>query len=498
MIWALIMAIMAAVLPPTDSKQCDDGEMIPLLKRHEIQVLLKAGFTVGDVAKRSSTSVDTVRRVRREAEVAHTDDTAAHRERRIGRPSKAAPFAERVRGWLAEDATLPTQELLRRAKEAGYRGSKTALYALVAGLRPPRATPVVRFEGLPGEFSQHDFGHVDVKFVDGRKTRIHFFASRLKYSRFARVTIVPNERVETLVRCLARDFVAFGGLPLMAVFDRPRTIVKKPGAGRVVEEFNTTFAQAIVDIGVGVEMCAPRSGNQKGSVERLVGWVKSSFFKPRKFQDESDLHAQLAAWHLEVNTRTPSRATGVIPETRRREELARLRPVKVFPETLALRVPIFVGPTAEVVFEGVAYSMPPEATHIAGTLFLFEDRVRIVAGRFDVEQRRRRKDEPYAALPEHRAAKLAAVHGARAKLYEKRQQILALGSAALALLTEITHHDPRKASRRVEELYALLEERGDDALRHAIELAVERDELTVLAVRHALDGRASVTQRGAS
>src|SRR5262249_30190968 len=161
--------------------------------------------------------------------------------------------------------------------------------------------------------------------------------SRLKYSRFVAVTIVGDERVETLVRCLARDFVAFGGLPLMAVFDRPRTIVKKGGRGRDVDEFNATFAQAIVDLGVGVEMCAPRSGNQKGTVERLVGWVKGSFFKHRKFQDDVDLAAQLAAWHVEVNNKTPSRATGVAPETRRQEELARLRPIKLFPERLALR-----------------------------------------------------------------------------------------------------------------------------------------------------------------
>lgn len=45
----------------------------------------------------------------------------------------------------------------------------------------------------------------------------------------------------------------------------------------------------------GVEMCAPRGGNQKGSVERIIGWAKSSFFKPRKFLDETDLRAQLAA-----------------------------------------------------------------------------------------------------------------------------------------------------------------------------------------------------------
>lgn len=464
------------------------GEMIPLLLRHEIQVLLRAGLKHEDIASRAGVSLRTVHRVLSEAPVTHVDDTAAHRARSLGRPSKAAPFAERVRAWLAEEGgeDLPTQELLRRAKEHGYAGNKTAFYALVAGVRPPRSAPIVRFEGLPGEFSQHDFGHVDVTFVDGTKLRVHFFASRLKYSRFVAVTLVENERVETILRCLVRDFLIFGGLVLMAVFDRPKTIVMKSGKGRDVQEYNATFAQAIVDIGVGVEMCAPRSGNQKGTVERLVGWVKGSFFKPRKFQDKADLDAQLAAWHVEVNTKTPSRATNVIPETRRLEELPRLRPLKVFPETLALRFPVFVGPTAEVMFEGAPYSMPPEATLIAGTLFLYEKRLRIVAGRFEVEHRRRKKGVPPAPLPEHRAAKIAAVHGKRAKLYEKRQQVLNLGPSALALLTEITHREPRLASRRVEELYTLLEAHGDDPMREAITRAVEHGHLSVSAVRRRL------------
>ena len=459
---------------------------MPLLKRHEIQVLLRAGHSYRDAAARVGVSVDTVARVKREDEVLLVDDAMERRERRIGRPSKATLFGPKVAEWLAEEPDLPTQELLRRATEAGYSGHKSAFYSLVAAVRPPRATPVVRFEGLPGEFSQHDFGHTDVSFVDGRRKRVHFFASRLKYSRFVAVTLVENERVETIVRCLARDFVAFGGLPLMAVFDRPKTIVKKGGKGREVEQFNATFAQAIVDLGVGVEMCAPRSGNQKGSVERLVGWVKSSFFKHRKFQDDTDLRAQLAAWHVEVNTKTPCRATGVIPETRRLEELARLRPIKVFPEKLALRIPIFVGPTAEVMFEGAPYSMAPEATLIAGTMFLYEDHLRIVAGRFESFHRRRNKGDPPAPLPEHRAAKLAAVHGQRAKLYEKRQQVLNLGPDALALLTEITHQAPKLASRRVEDLYTLLEAHGDEAMREAIGRAVRSAALSVAGVRRAL------------
>lgn len=490
MIWNVIMALAVTLMAAASPGLGNQGDMLSQLKRHEIQVLLKAGFSPSEVANRSGASEDTVRRIEAEAAVQHTDDVAARKERRVGRPSKAAPFGEKARAWLAEDPGLPTQELLRRAKEHGYSGSKTAFYSLVAGLRPLGGTPIVRFEGLPGEFSQHDFGHVDVKFVDGSKKRIHFFASRLKYSRFAAVTLVDNERVETIVRCLARDFTVFGGLPLMAVFDRPRTIVKKGGKGRAVEEFNATFAQAIIDIGVGVEMCAPRSGNQKGSVERLVGWVKSSFFKHRKFQDDVDLQAQLDAWHEEVNTKTPSRATGEIPEIRRQQELPRLRAIKVFPENLALRVPIFVGPTAEVMFEGVAYSMPPDATHVAGTLFLHEDRLRIVAGRFEAEHKRRSKGEPPAPLPEHRAAKIAVVHGKRAKLYEKRQQVLNLGPHALTLLTEITHRAPRLAGRRVEELYALLERHGDEPMRESIQRAVERGRFTVSAVRRGLPSSA--------
>ena len=477
-------------------KNGHSGEMLPLLARHEIQVLLRNGFAAKDVAARTNTSVDTVRRVHREVAVSHVDDAGERRERRIGRPSKAAPFADKVRAWLAESPKLPTQELLRRARVAGYDGHKTAFYALAAGLRPPRAAPVVRFEGLPGEFSQHDFGQVDVTFVDGRKKRVHFFASRLKYSRFAVVELVDNERTETIVRCLARHFVAFGGLPLMAVFDRPRTIVQKAGRGRDVETYNATFAQAIVDIGVGVEMCAPRSGNQKGADERLVGWVKGAFFKHRKFQDEVDLRAQLEAWLIEVNTRTPSRATNVIPETRRQEELPRLRPVKVPPEKLALRIPVFVGPTAEVMFEGVSYSMPPDATHVAATLFLYERTLRIVTDRFKVEHRRRAKGEPPAPLPEHRAAKVAAVHGKRAKLYEKRQQVLNLGPDSLTLLTEITHRERALAGRRVEELYSLLEQHGDEVFREAIGRAVRRGALSVAGVKRGLPATSARRREG--
>src|SRR6201996_6575158 len=238
-------------------------------------------------------------------------------------------------------------ELLRRARLKGYAGGKSAFYELVASLRPPVAQPVVRFEGLPGEFTQHDFGHVDVRFVSGAIRRVHFFASRLKYSRHVEVTLVSNEQTETIVRTLVVHFDRLGGVPLVAVFDQPKTIVKVWRDGKVIE-YNPTFAQAVLEMGVGVEVCWPASGQQKGAVENLVKWVKGSFFKQRRFIDDDDLVQQLADWHVEVNTVRPSRATGVVPSERLVEERARFRPLRVAPADLALRYPIFVGPTGYV------------------------------------------------------------------------------------------------------------------------------------------------------
>lgn len=233
---AMAAMMLGAAVAGRRERSDDAGEMLPRLKRHEIQVLLSVDMPMTKIAERVGVSVETVKRVRRESPPEHTDDAAERRRRKIGRPSKAAPFADRVRAWLADEPDVPTQELLRRAIAAGYDGHKTAFYALVTGLRPTRSAPIVRFEGLPGEFSQHDFGEIDVRFVDGRKKRVHFFASRLKYSRFAAITLVPNQQTETLVRTLVRHFVEFGGVPLLAVFDRPRTIVSKSGPGRRVEQ----------------------------------------------------------------------------------------------------------------------------------------------------------------------------------------------------------------------------------------------------------------------
>jgi len=166
--------------------------MIDMLKRHEVQVLRRAGHTWKEIAALSGVSVRTVRRVAAEAAVTSVDNVAERERRQVGRPSKAEVYREVLVQALTEDATLRSVELLHRARVAGYTGGKTALYALAQTLRARVVVPLVRFEGLPGEFSQHDFGEVLVRCQDGIETTVHFFASRLKYSRVGRSDARPQ------------------------------------------------------------------------------------------------------------------------------------------------------------------------------------------------------------------------------------------------------------------------------------------------------------------
>lgn len=456
--------------------------MLSMLKRHEIQTLARAQLSYDRIVELTGVPRRTVARVIQEDPVTEIDDESARKELGIGRPSKVDPFRKMVRKVLEEEPALLSVEILRRMKLEGYQGQKSAMYALIKDLRPPRSDLVTRFEGLPGEFTQHDFGEVTIRYLDGTVEKVLFFASRLKYSRWVQVSLVPNQKAETLVRTTCEHFCAIGGLPLLAVFDRPKTVALEWKKDGTITRYNPVFSQAMMDMGVGPEVCWPHAPRQKGSVENLVGWVKGSFFKVRRFQDRADLEAQLVAWHQEANVERPSRATGVPPVERIEAELARMRPVKVRPEELAVRIPVFCGPTAMVSLEGSLYSMPPEAASFAGTAFLYPTRVHIEAGRFSSEHDRATEPGTRSVLPEHRSARLAKVSGRRGKQYLKRQDLLDLGDVAMTLIGEIVHRRPQAWWQEIDALHELLDTFGDGALKLAMYSAVAGNNFSADAV----------------
>jgi transposase len=365
--------------------------LLGLIKRHEVQVLRRAGHSQTEVSRLTGVSLSEIRRIEAEEPVENYDDAAERRRRGIGRPSKAEPLRAFVVEQLARDPKVASLDLLQGAKLAGYAGSKSAFYALVARLRPEVTHAIGSVGELPGDESKHGFGDVEVRFGERGLQRIHFFVSQLSYSRWSEVTLVPDRGMESLLRSLVEHFALIGGVPLVGVFDRHNAAAIVANVDDASGPWHPAFAQTILDLGIGVDLRG-RGRNERsgGPVERLVRWVKTSFFGARRFATASELEARLREWRHQVNTRATARGTGAIPQARMAEERVRLRPLAVRVDDFAPRIPVLVGPGPEVVYEGVAYPMPAETVGKRAMLYLHSGRVRIVGAGFDIEHERQR------------------------------------------------------------------------------------------------------------
>lgn len=447
-----------------------------MLDRYAVQQLLRAGVKAREVARQIGTSLRSVRRIARETlSEGSTDAVRGTPQRRPGRPHVSAELRDQVRQFIEAEPTIPAGEVWRRLRDQGTPLGLSTTYRVLAAVRATLPTELlVRFEGVPGEFAQFDFGETAVQLTDGTSRIVHFAAYRLKYSRWIQVVLVPNERVEALIRALLDSFQQAGpGVPLRVVFDNPRTVVVRHEDGRPV--WNATLAQAAIDCGFTVELCTPRQPQQKGSVENLVGFVKRSFFRARRFQDlSSDLPRQLAEWLLEVNTVRPCRATREIPAQRLVAEQARLKPLAIAPNEYGLRFAVTVGPTAMVTHQGIRYAMPAAACGLPATLTLYPDRVKITTAgaRHEALHPRFPSVGVVSYLPGQRAAQLQAVFGKRKRLYFMRERLLELGPVGEAYLTELVHQRPHTWAGDVERLFALLEELGDERFRLVLQRAL--------------------------
>ena len=120
--------------------------MIDMLKRHEIQVLRRAGHSLDEVARLAGVSRRSVARIDAETAVTQVDNEAERARRKVGRPSKAEPLRGFIVEQLTKEPELLSVELLRRARLEGYEGSQSALYGLIRSIRPKPVRLMTRFE----------------------------------------------------------------------------------------------------------------------------------------------------------------------------------------------------------------------------------------------------------------------------------------------------------------------------------------------------------------
>ncbi|MFI0609035.1 MAG: hypothetical protein ACH37Z_14255 [Anaerolineae bacterium] len=139
-----------------------------MLQRHAVQVLLAAGHTHAEVALLTTVSERTERRIACEPPITGSAAVSAALTQSVGLPSKTAAFQEEVVKLLTDEPDLKTVEVLHRLRGRGYTGAKSAVYELVATVRPMTSRLLVCFEGVPGDLST-----VAPKFHSERRPNFH-------------------------------------------------------------------------------------------------------------------------------------------------------------------------------------------------------------------------------------------------------------------------------------------------------------------------------------
>jgi len=241
-----------------------------------------------------------------------------------GQGADRAGWAVRVAGWFPElvdaqarsrtwpvlearrdliTAMLATNTLAtvhqRLRDEHGLAVSESSLRRYVAQALPAEpssaAVTVLRPAAPPGE-AQIDYGYLGrwVDPVGGRVHRVQGFVIVLACSRhmFVRPVLGMDQTSWVAAHVAAWEF--FAGVPARLVTDNLKTGVIK--ADRYDPLLNRAYAEMAEHYGCLVDPARAVKPKDKPRVERMMPYVRDSFWRGRSFAGPADMQARASTW----------------------------------------------------------------------------------------------------------------------------------------------------------------------------------------------------------
>ena len=439
------------------------------MERSAVQLLARRGSSQRQIARALGHSRTTIARALHEP----VDRPPPTRQR----PSVVDPYRRQIEQWLREGLSIVRMlELARADPEVPYTGGRSVFHDQVRRIRQElqhdqAITDVpLRFEGLPAEYLQVDWGEVrHFPFTQQAPATRYFLACRLKYSRLVWLRWTCDMRQETLLRGLVDCFATLGWVPWVLVFDNMKTVT----SGRDAQDqpiWTPALRQLAAEFDFYPQACDPGAAQQKGSVESLVKWVKGNFLPGRAFLDDPDLAEQAAAWVAQANAR-PSSATGEPPLARLADEAAKGGKLPLTAHDWGMRESGQVSAESLVAVAGNRYSVPVVHVGAPVTIRLHRERVRIWRDTTCLADHPRAPDGARRRVIDvtHFAPLFAAKRRGQVMLY--RDALLGLGEPAVTFLSALSYRCRDRLGPEVLAVYALLEQHGAAELVAAMELA---------------------------
>jgi transposase len=402
------------------------------------------------------------------------------------RPSVTDPYADFIRGVLAEHPHLRATRIFQMIKDRGYSGSVVQLRRFVSCVRPARKEAFLTLRTFPGEQGQVDWASFGEVPVGRARRKLSCFVITLSYSRGLYLEFFFDQQMESFLRGHVNAFEDWQGVPNTLLFDNLRSVVLERRGNEI--HFNPRLVELSCHYHFSARPCQVRAGNQKGRVERVIRYIRESFFAARPFTTLEDFNRQALQWRDRVAHARPW------PGDNRRtvaevfaEEQSRLLPLPTHRFETDLLIPVRSGKTIYVRFDLNDYSIPPSAAGRQLTLAASGSTIRILDGATEIARHRRSYDRRQQVLyPAHQDELLK----------EKRK---ALGSTRGSRLSQTVPESEafldaafrlgESARRQTRQLLVLLDLYGAAELRAAIGEALARKTPRVSSVAFILNQR---------
>jgi len=165
----------------------------------------------------------------------------------------------------------------RLRDEHGYVGGETVVKDAVRAWKQGHQEVFLPLLHPPGE-AQVDFGEATIRLA-GQETKVALFVMTLPYSGAIFLQAFPRECTETFLEGHRRAFEHFGGVPRRISYDNSAIAVIEVLSGRE-RKLTKEFLRLQSHYLFREHFCLVRRAQEKGHVERLLGFARRTFLVP--------------------------------------------------------------------------------------------------------------------------------------------------------------------------------------------------------------------------
>lgn len=262
-----------------------------------IRQLFQQGLSKSEISRRLDLDRKTVRAALKETH-------APTYERTVVVGSKLDPFKSYIDSRL-ESYNLSSQKIYREILNQGFDGKYGIVNFYAQKLKEQYYTKaVMRFETMPGEQAQVDWGYFG-EFYDyesKKLIRLCCFLMILGFSRMRFIHFFDGDNTDNFLLGHNLAFEYFGGYTKEMLYDNLKSVVIKRAFKQKDSEFNKKFIDFSGYYGFKPILARPYRPQTKGKVENTVRFVREDFFKGEEFSSLKDINEKAKLWLTRVNT----------------------------------------------------------------------------------------------------------------------------------------------------------------------------------------------------